>query len=303
MPKRKNRSYEDDPNAPCEDWCFTLNNYTDDDLKLWERIFEDVRHGLVTKEIAPSTGTPHLQGRVVFRRGYRFSQLQKQGWADDWSKTKCRQDSLYMLKKDSVIFLDKKPHQGKRSDLEQCVQLAAEGASLRELYTKHPATMVRYSEGIRKAALALAPTERIGSYTLEQFPKWEPIKDWSKTIVLCGPPDSGKTEFALAHFKNAMVVSHIDALLDYDKDRHDGIVFDDMDFSNKERSLAINLTDNAIPRQIQCRYRAPTIPAGTKKIFTCNEWPFDVNDKAIKRRIRQMIAVNRETALQTETSV
>ncbi len=301
MGRKRKYNEVDDPKAPCDDWCFTLNNYDDDDLKMWERIFEDVRHGLVTKEIAPTTGTPHLQGRVVFKRGYRFSQLQKQGWADDWGKTKCQQDSLYMIKKNSVIFLDKKPNQGKRSDLDACIAMAAAGATQKELYTAHPGTMVRYSKGIREAALALADDEPVGNYTLADYPNWGPIKDWGKSVVLCGGAGIGKTEFAAAHFKNPLLVTEIDQLLDFDKDRHDGIVFDDIDFKatkvNDTRSLQICLTDNTMPRAIRCRYRSPVIPKGTKKIFTCNSWCLDVDDPAIKRRVCQIIAEDRETTL------
>lgn len=300
MPKRKSYDVRDsDPNSPCDDWCFTLNNYTEDDLKLWERIFEDVRHGLVTKEIAPTTGTPHLQGRVVFKRGYRFSQLQKQGWADDWGKTKCQQDSLYMIKKDSVIFLDKKPNQGKRSDLEKCVERAAAGATQRDLYQEFPGTMVRYAKGIMEAKKALMEPVNPGSYGLKDFPNWEAFEDWSKTYVLCGPPNTGKTEFALAHFKNPLPVSELDQLLDFDPDVHDGIVFDDMSIPKDKntRNMQISLTDITMPRGVNCRYRTVTIPPGTKKIFTCNSWCLDVDDGAIKRRIHQVLAIDRDQPL------
>lgn len=302
--KRKYESDSDDEyvsNSPCTDWCFTLNNYTEEDLELWERLFEDVRWGLVTKEIAPTTGTPHLQGRVVFKRGYRFSQLQKQGWAHDWQKTKCKQDCLYMLKKGSVIFLDKKKGQGKRSDLCECVDKAAAGATMMELYQAHPGTMVRYSRGIREAAAALRPPERVGNFALTDF-IWTPYEDWSRCLLLCGPPDIGKTEWAAAHFSNPLLVSQLDQLLDYDKDRHDGIIFDDIDFRSTDkvnnRTLQICLTDNSMPRGIPgVRYRTPVIPKGTKKIFTCNTWCLDIEDGAIARRVRQVIAMDRETQL------
>lgn len=301
MPKRKRDDGPD--NEPCKDWCFTVNNYTDEDLKLWERIAEDVTSCLITKEIAPTTGTPHLQGRVVFKRGYRFKQLQKQGWAHDWGKTKCQQDSLYMLKKDSVIFIDKKKNQGKRSDLDLAIERAAGGASLRQMYTEHPATMVRYGRHIMEAAKVLKEPEAVGNFKMEDFPNWEPITDWSKTHVLCGAAGIGKTEWACAHFANPLLVTELDQLLEFDENEHDGIVFDDIDFKatkqNNTRQLQISLTDQTMPRAIRCRYRSPVIPKHTKKIFTCNDWCLDVEDAAIKRRIQQHIAINRDTPIQT----
>lgn len=301
MGKKRKFASEKDPNDPEKDWSFTKQNPTEADEALWRRIFEEVSYGLVTREIAPTTGTPHLQGRVVFRRSYRFSQLIKQEWADKWSMTKCCQDSLYCLKKDSVIIVDKPQKQGQRSDLVQCVERAAAGATMKELYTEFPGTMVRYNKGIMEAKKALADPEKIGEYTLADFPNWEPIKDWSKSVELCGNSGIGKTEWACAHFSNPLLVSEIDQLLDYDKDVHDGIVFDDMDFCatkvNNTRSLQICLTDNKMPRGIRCRYRTPIIPRGTKKIFTCNQHCFDVDDPAIRRRIAIVCAVDRDTDL------
>lgn len=44
-------------------FCFTLNNYNDDDLeKLKEYAQQWCQFAIIGKEIAPTTGTPHLQG-------------------------------------------------------------------------------------------------------------------------------------------------------------------------------------------------------------------------------------------------
>ena len=300
MPKRKlddDGALVVDDNEPCTDWSFVLNNYTAEDLVLWERLFEEVSWGLVTKEVAPTTGTPHLQGRVVFRRGYRFSQLVKLGWADDWGKTKCKQDSLYMLKRDSIIFLDKKKNQGKRSDLQRCIDRAVEGASLRQLYTEFGPTMVRYRQGIEAAKSAVVERERLGSFRLVDFPNWEPVEDWSKSVVLSGPPGAGKTEWALAHFNNPMLVSERDQLLEYQPDEHDGIVFDDVDFTQDTREFNITLADQTMPRGVRCRYRTVTIPKGTKKFFVGNTPTLMIDDAAVARRVRHLTVVDRSHIL------
>jgi len=303
MGKKRKFADEKDPNAPEKDWSFTLNNCTEADETLWKRIFEEVSYGLVTREVGKE-GTVHLQGRVVFRRSYRFSQLIKQDWADHWEMTRCRQDSLYCLKRDSVIIVDKPQKQGARSDLVQAVERAAHGATMKELYQEYPGTMVRYHKGIMEAKLHLMEPERVGEFSLTDFPNWEPIVDWMLAIVLMGPPGIGKTEWAAAHFKNPLLVRELDQLLDFDKDLHDGIIFDDIDFKSTKvinnRSLQINLTDNKMPSAIRCRYRSPVIPKGTKKIFTCNDWCVNWEDGAIGRRIKRVIAVDRETKLDWE---
>lgn len=48
-------------------WCFTVNNYTDGQIDMLNSIPVDSFHYLCFgKEIAPTTGTPHLQGYVRF---------------------------------------------------------------------------------------------------------------------------------------------------------------------------------------------------------------------------------------------
>lgn len=48
-------------------WCFTLNNYNDADIKhIKEVVALHSRYVVFGKEIAPGTGTPHLQGYVYF---------------------------------------------------------------------------------------------------------------------------------------------------------------------------------------------------------------------------------------------
>lgn len=60
-------------------WLFTINNYTDVDVALFtdggennvqidKRVFGDIRRSVFGKEVAPSSGTPHLQGYVEFSK-------------------------------------------------------------------------------------------------------------------------------------------------------------------------------------------------------------------------------------------
>lgn len=53
--------------SPAKRWCFVLNNYTDDDISaIKSLVLLSCSIGIVGKEIAPKTGTPHLQGYVEF---------------------------------------------------------------------------------------------------------------------------------------------------------------------------------------------------------------------------------------------
>lgn len=53
-------------------WCFTLNNYTDDECSnIKHHIESESRYGIIGTE-SGEVGTPHLQGYVLFRKRYRF---------------------------------------------------------------------------------------------------------------------------------------------------------------------------------------------------------------------------------------
>jgi len=59
-------------------WVFTLNNYKDEDLARLAKPYEQVKYIAYGKEIAPGTGTPHLQGYVVCWEPQRLSFFKKQ---------------------------------------------------------------------------------------------------------------------------------------------------------------------------------------------------------------------------------
>lgn len=63
-------------------FCFTLNNYTDDDYTYLINL--DTRYSIIAKEVAPTTGTPHLQGYLYFKNQRHLSSLLKQFPTAHW---------------------------------------------------------------------------------------------------------------------------------------------------------------------------------------------------------------------------
>jgi len=112
-------------------WRFTLNNWTDEEFescKLWAytRI-------IIGKEIAPTTGTPHLQGSVVFKSAKRLKGLKKLNNRISWKPANFPNASFNYCKKDGDYWEDDRREQGARHDIIKAKELFKTGASVHEI--------------------------------------------------------------------------------------------------------------------------------------------------------------------------
>lgn len=62
-------------NPKYRNWCFTINNYTPGEVEVLQNLDEGVKYLICGKEIAPTTGTPHLQGYIVFPNRVRVGHV------------------------------------------------------------------------------------------------------------------------------------------------------------------------------------------------------------------------------------
>lgn len=138
----------------------------------------------------------------------------------------------------------------------------------------------------------------IPKYQLTDF-NIPPIEFEEKAVLMWGDTHLGKTEFALAHFKNPLLVRHIDDLKKL-RPQHDGIVFDDMSFTHWPKDNVKHLLDWNRTSTIHCRFSNAKIPAKTKKIFCSNsENPFYeigilISDRdAIESRLKRINVTDR----------
>lgn len=60
-------------------WRFTLNNWRQEDFEFLDKLYQDgkVKYIIYGKEIAPTTGTPHLQGFLQLPKKLRFGGVRK----------------------------------------------------------------------------------------------------------------------------------------------------------------------------------------------------------------------------------
>lgn len=91
---------------PSIKWCFTYNNYTFENEKLISAIIKQYcKYGCFSREKCPTTGTPHLQGYIEFKRRHRptekFKIYNSEGkLCIHWEKAKANREKnrLYCLK-------------------------------------------------------------------------------------------------------------------------------------------------------------------------------------------------------------
>lgn len=171
-----------------------------------------------------------------------------------------------------------------------------EGVAVLE-HSKTVRDLVIHGNAIQKNLRALAVKRRAPDFSIDDFDlnfEW----DRTKSLVLWGPTNTGKTSIAKALLPRALFVTHKDRLKEYDEDEYEGLIFDDMSFKHWPREAQIHIVDYDNDRQIDVKHGMAVIPAKTPRIFTTNMMPAEImlaNDGAIERRIQIVFIDKRMT--------
>jgi len=178
----------------------------------------------------------------------------------------------YMDKEDENAYGEIIVPKDKDEEFAEVCQYVKECKTLKQVFSMGPylrtiSTKVSFWEKFwtqnhkKKITNALFPMDKF---------RMPPITDWTTSWLVFGNAGTGKTQWALAHFKNPLLVSHTDDLKEFDADDHDGIVFDDMSFKHMPSDGIIHLLDREVERSIHARFTNATVPAGVPKIFCHN---------------------------------
>lgn len=248
-----------------------------------------------------NAGKEHWQLFVQFKKQVRTTAVLKIFKAPQWWNSVMMVNSTvasnieYCTKEDTRIEDSRTWGQAptverKSSKLALAIQAFKAGVPRKQVALDHAEAYVRHGRQLEHWADVMNTQVYVPEFKLSDF-KREPITDWSKTIVLWGKSNIGKSCWALAHFKCPLVCSHPDQLRHFDPLVHDGIVFDDIPFPHIPRHAKINYLDQMLPRPIHIRYGIALIPAHTKKIFTTNTNNGEIfgdisGDGALTRRMR-----------------
>lgn len=184
-------------------WCFTLNNPTEDETQFLQDYgdggqFEYLVYG---REVGES-GTPHLQGYVIFNSAVRLNtvknRLGSQRLHLEVSRGTPGQAAAYCKKDDDYDEFGDCPEvsQGKRTDLEQffdwfeeCCNDNGCPPTVQETCRAHPAIMTKFSRCYEVAVARWKPPPLVDGQ----------LRDWQQSLVagLGQPADDRKIQFVV----------------------------------------------------------------------------------------------------------
>lgn len=157
-------------------------------------------------EIAPTTGTPHLQGYVRFdgvKRGATVKRwlrpeahLEKARGDEKSNKEYCSKDESRAPGALSMEFGEYDAtagKQGNRSDLEAIRDKIKAGHSIADLADEHPSDFIRYSSGIQNMHAVLAPRPA-ASREVQVCVLWGPTGVGKTHRIMTAAPDAYQVE-------------------------------------------------------------------------------------------------------------
>lgn len=178
-------------------WCFTLNNYTENDI---ERITANASffdYVIFGREVGDS-GTPHLQGFVSFPSRVRLNNCVETVGQAHFTVARNVDHSIQYCKKDGdFVEIGTKPIvKGTRNDLESFKQAVLGGEKdMKKLRQSHSDVCARYPKFC---------TDFVQDHLDKPIPPLYPLRPWQQTLndALRLPPDARSIFFVVDYVGN-----------------------------------------------------------------------------------------------------
>lgn len=269
---------------------FTFNNYNDRNIREacehWEEFFTYLGWG---DEIAPSTGTPHLQGLVRHKSKVRLRQCVRDlqdcfGCEDgqhihvEVGRGTFAQAKAYCEKGGRFVCYGTEPRQGKRTDISRVAEKLAAGESIAEAARDHPSVFIKYSRGLQAFAQL-----------------YQKRRDFKTRVIWCyGPTGTGKSKWIVEQAPEAYWKSGRNKWWD-GYANEDCVVIDDFRPSAEmPLDYLLRLFDR-YPFQVECK--GGTLTFNSKTIYVSAPWrpeelysklPFEIPGEDIAQLVRRI---------------
>jgi len=214
-------------NVRSRGWCFTRNNYNDEDILRVEDVSSIATYLIYGKEVGDS-GTPHLQGYVYFENSKSFSKITKllpHCHLEVQKGTGC-EASEYCKKDGDYKEFGTLPSQGKRNDIKTVKDEILSGGGMSQI--------IEIASNYQ--------TLKIGEMLLKYKEK---KRNYKPTVVwIYGESGSGKTRLAYEWFPNIYRKTNSSGKWWDGYDSHPEVLIDDIKDNSKEMySLLLELLD------------------------------------------------------------
>lgn len=293
-------------------YVFTWNNYPEDKCdEILKRSKYKFTYCIYGREVAPTTGTPHLQGYA--ERKHEFTKEDLAGSKihfirafehSDWyhSVNYIRGLGKYKDKEginpESVIewgascgvskkdFKANPPPVDDSKPTKRDLQLAR----IKEIYKDIEKNEYSFIEFAKKYPLEAmksqtfwqtclkgmsSPAESDQRYDITMFNVPALDLNTEKIHLLIAPGMFGKSLFAGAHFKHPLFIHKEEDWCDFIPGYHDGVVYDDYDWAHTSFAVAKAMFEPFRKQRFNIKYSNVVIPMlGLKKIITYNSNPF-----------------------------
>lgn len=230
------RVVSNNPNTKYRDYCYTFNNYTEEDYAYVQTI-ECVYH-VIGKEIGEECGTPHLQGYIYFKNPRSWDAVRKlfKGCHIGPRETTIDKAADYCMMDGDFIEIGTRPEQGKRTDIETVREELNNGNGIRGV--------VRRATNLQQIKIA----EAILKYE-EPKRDWKPIVSWYWGLTGTGKSKKAHEVFEGTDFyrKTANTGKWWEGY-----DAHENVLIDDMDDTSYPYKNLLDLLDRYECR-IECK--------------------------------------------------
>lgn len=176
-----------------KNWCFTLNNYSEEDCERLTQLVENNEcvYIIFGKEIGES-GTPHLQGFISFAKRVYLTDVKKRvSRTAHFELARLVPESIEYCKKDGDVFEEGliPAGQGKRSDIDDFkIDVKSGLLNFKDIREKHSAVYAKYKSFVMEYVVDNSPEVQIPAYQLH---------DWQQELMekLALPPDDRTIQF------------------------------------------------------------------------------------------------------------